>query len=980
MVALTQSQLIDSFAPRSDDINERERFKKDELISDESGKPPLKETLKAAFTVDNIVGSSIVFGPKDREKEDLDFDAITPLRGTVYAPYAKEFIYADNEDESQRVKDRIDKELDMRQTLSESGWVGTVSSMAAGVIDPTILIPGTMAIKGVKLGLSATKGAVAGATLTTAAVGVQEAGLHATQHTRTAQESAYAMAFAGMFGGFFGGAGAFLTAEGRQIGKSLMADALADNVVPMALNKNGEMVVYKKSAGAAEAIDIATRPLNLGKVETALLKIPGIRTPISQGLSSEFATTRELTSELFEHNIRLAGELEGIATPTAVDTKLRADDASTIQLAKGVRDDYVDFVGKSSLSASMGSVRGTNKSYKWYSEQLAKAMRRGDEHEIPQIAKSAKRMRKEMDKVTKRLQEFEILPKSMEVRGATSYFSRVYDKGKIESNHEEFELDIRNYLLRTNRKLSEEEVVEEATKIRKNITGLGDNTLQITDVAQHTVTKGTKFTKERVLLESDENLEKWLINDGVTIPLNYIRQANALIRYHELLEAKGFTSGNDILSGLESEFSNAMTAAPKNAKKLRKQFNKDKELIKDMVSMSLGQYGRQGKFDPALRALRKYQILRLLGGVVISSIADMGMAVLRHGLPRTIMDGYLPMIRSLKTSKMAKDEFLDYNVGLELLENDLLRSLTDPDYRLGQQHKVWEKYLDAGTQVFGKATGITYWNSMHKRIAGQMSSARTVRAIQAWEKSGAMKPLEEKRLLRLGVGREHWGNLAREMKNVRKESGSFIVNLNQWTDDQTRDVFGFSVGKEVNSTILTPGRGDLPRWAQDTEWGKTLFQFKSFASKSTNSIVIPAWQDIKGGGHEAATAVMGIATLAALGTQVYGIKERLAGRTPSDDMSVVIREGISRSGVTGLLGDLIIGLNPVWNSSRFAGQNAQNILLGPSLSLVDDLYSVVASPFDDQGFTDGDRKRLLRMLPFQNLFYLRILLQEINNK
>ena len=99
------------------------------------------------------------------------------------------------------------------------------------------------------------------------------------------------------------------------------------------------------------------------------------------------------------------------------------------------------------------------------------------------------------------------------------------------------------------------------------------------------------------------------------------------------------------------------------------------------------------------------------------------------------------------------------------------------------------------------------------------------------------------------------------------------------------------------------------------------------------------------------------------------------------------RDRLDRSGLMGLFmeGDALMGKMTGGHSvasmlagrepTRFAERGALAQAMGPSAGLVDDLSRAVAG-ITNKDFTQPDLRRLRRLIPGQNLFYLQYLLNK----
>jgi hypothetical protein len=77
--------------------------------------------------------------------------------------------------------------------------------------------------------------------------------------------------------------------------------------------------------------------------------------------------------------------------------------------------------------------------YRRFREAVSAAMRRGDEHDIPEVAEAAKVLRKEVfDPLLQRAIDLELLPEDVTPETAASYLNRIYNKERIVAERTEF--------------------------------------------------------------------------------------------------------------------------------------------------------------------------------------------------------------------------------------------------------------------------------------------------------------------------------------------------------------------------------------------------------------------------------------------------------------------------------------------------------------------------------------------------------------
>lgn len=189
--------------------------------------------------------------------------------------------------------------------------------------------------------------------------------------------------------------------------------------------------------------------------------------------------------------------------------------------------------------------------------------------------------------------------------------------------------------------------------------------------------------------------------------------------------------------------------------------------------------------------------------------------------------------------------------------------------------------------------------------------------------------------------------------------------------------------RDVDRIIVTPGQ-DKPLW-MSTELGKTIGQFKSFQLSSMQRVALSAMQ------QRDAETMSGIMTALGLGAFSYAAKQWLAGREVSDNPLVWAVEAIDKSGITGWLMEVNaisekatrgrVGASAITGEpvSRYASRNVVGAFFGPTPDAVADIFQVSGSIFAGDT-SKADLHKTRGLLPFQNLFYVRGLLNKVEDE
>lgn len=130
----------------------------------------------------------------------------------------------------------------------------------------------------------------------------------------------------------------------------------------------------------------------------------------------------------------------------------------------------------------------------------------------------------------------------------------------------------------------------------------------------------------------------------------------------------------------------------------------------------------------------------------------------------------------------------------------------------------------------------------------------------------------------------------------------------------------------------------------------------------------------------------------ALGSLVYVLKAKLAGRDIDTSPETLIKEGLDWSGMMGWLGEpnnLIenlsggtYGMSALFGgppSSRYQSRNSIGALLGPTFDMGGDIKNIISGVLNGE-FDDKEIRSSRRLLPFQNLFFLSPLLDQVEEQ
>jgi hypothetical protein len=432
--------------------------------------PSVGETFGAAFRQENsfVSAASTGFGGLEWEAEkDYDPFASNELEG--YEMFAESFVDSTSKFKTGEIKMVIDQELMDRDTLSSSGFTGFVAQVAAGFTDPIYLPLMLTGIGEARAMGSALKAGVSTAAIGAAAEIPAELAKHATQETRTLEESAFNIGGAAILSGLLGGA----------------VKGLSNKQFKDLSKKAEEMNDQDLSMGAAQVSKSSMEDLEL--VNAAGLQHWGV-SPLVRTQTSPSLHVRTLAASMMETPLVSKGNIEGKSTTPvggSVETRIKRWDSGLVEGLEDTRRFYMDYrrsTSKTALAVNDFVMRNRKEklSATEFRVQVGKALRNGDDHAIPEVAKAAKSFRaKVFDPLKDAAIEGKILPEDVKVSTAPSYFTRVYRTGEIVAKSDKFD-DITTTWLKGIRETAQRKLegrLAEPARIDRSIQDFGDITI-----------------------------------------------------------------------------------------------------------------------------------------------------------------------------------------------------------------------------------------------------------------------------------------------------------------------------------------------------------------------------------------------------------------------------------------------------------------------------------------------------------------------
>jgi len=977
------------------------------LYLEQEEAPTAKEIGLAFYRQENIIGSffSKEAGLPDETKNNPDYDpyGLFTEEEKLDEVFVRTALYADNDEELEAVRRQLSKERQDREIMAQGGATSFIVGLPVAVADPlSMLSVGGVALNTYRAGKGILKGAAVTGSIVGVDTAIQEAALHTQQLTRTYGESAINLSAGMVLGGVLGASVAKLSKLG--IDDSFinqMEDALSPEAkVAQGINSTIDEVTPPFTGDSVGAAKVYGDVQVSGKFAKKVTKVLGFD-PLSRTITSENPQTRLVATLLASNPIKMDGPVLQAAEQLAL--------THSGKLGNSLQNNANSFKAYKKAGGKIPR--------KQFNEAVARAIRTG-ESEVPEIKASADFWRKELyDPLKEEMIAQKLLPEDVDVKTANNYLNRVWNKNKITAQYDVFVSKVSNWLaekdieLYQSAKVASEKIAKAtgkekealqkiidkaefkkgrdletddyeyiAQQIAQRITGTPDGRLPYDWKMGEGSNNNKNFSgtalrgplRNRTFQIPDELVEEFLENDIEVLGARYLQNTAGDI---EITKKFGDVNMVDQLKDIENWYANKLknkSLTEKQRLKLGKQRDADVRDIAGMRDRIRGVYGftPDNVWSRIGRSSRDLNYLRLLGGVTVSSLPDVARVFMAEGFAKTFSKGLAPLITNTKAFKIAAAESKRYGVGTDAMmsgKSDIIADVND----YAQGGTILERGLRAGASKFGRLNFLDHWTAGMKQLHAV--------TMQTSIFDGLSKGKFDKRLARLGIDEQSAKDMWEQVnKYGRKTDGVWLTNAKNWDRPDLERMWGAAVRKESDRVILIPGQ-EKPLF-MSTEMGKSIGQFRSFILSATQRVFIAGLQ------NQDHNTLGGFTALVGMGMFSYYLKQNIAGRAVSDDPAVWVTEGIDRSGAIGIIGEISntiekissnsLGLRPVLGidapASKQVSRTVSESLLGPTFgSLLSTTVAASNAITSDEPMTESDIRTLRRLIPLQNLFYLR---------
>jgi hypothetical protein len=961
--------------------------------SAEREQPGTLDTLAAAFRQNSSVSTLY---ERFANEQSLPFQKNFAIpRAEGYDPYEEVTDFADDPDalrvlmraespeELQFLKDRVRRERSDRQTIAEAGGWGLASSLAAGITDPILLASMAIPLAPALTGVGRVGRVAAGVAATAAVDSAAEAVLHSGQELRTVGESAFNVGAGVLLSSVLGGIVTRIPkGELDVVRRELQAEIARANGVEMpAVNQAGEGA---DSFGAARAVGTSLEDEGIARGGQTIAKTLGRISPLTRTLQSPFKSARVLAQKLVDVPYMLTKNLRGKATPASVERAVkRLVNLGRYHATKVLDESFLEYKRSGGTLAR-----------KQFSQEVATALTRADVSPISQVAKAVSWARKTFNDDKALFKDLGV-EFGDEVVGAPSYFPRVYQFERIINNRADFNRRLANWFQQNPKMkvtknadgsetvepiiLSPAEIQDAVMKTVDRILGLPTSRADL-----NLRSKGAPL-KERSLDVPDEILAPYLERDFEMVVGGYFRAVAPEIEMRRM----GLSSPalETELGELTDEYHRLLAKnVDNNAKtqeltKAYEQSMNDLMLLRDRLMGNVGtKGGKHVGWIRAARIARTYNYVRLLGAQMLSSMSDYGRLVARYGLTKTV-GGTAKFLLDWNLNKLTRESAHRFGTALEMVLDSRSATLAEIGEELPRTR--FDQGMQWASNQFSRWSLMSPWNATIKSLATLLEQDEIARALKRQSK------FDKARLSAAGFEDSEYATL-RSMIDQHAETTDGVMRLRTelWQDQELARKVEDSITKVADEIVITKGFGDLPKFMDSETW-KTLLQFRSFAMASVNRTMIPMAQGLVNG--DLARTAQGLGSMLSLGMLVYYAKEFAAGREPNVEPDRLVAEAFNWSGLMGIIPDLWDpiaayspededGENILPRFSRFKSRSPMESLLGPTFGTGLDTVLGSLGGFADGTLEQKDVERFRRLLPAQNLFYVRRLFNAIEGE
>ena len=473
-------------------------------------------------------------------------------------------------------------------------------------------------------------------------------------------------------------------------------------------------------------------------------------------------------------------------------------------------------------------------------------------------------------------------------------------------------------------------------------------------------------------------------------------QALKLLQKHDERMMYEFSTGNMelLLDRVESAWNRRVKGVERSSSKAANRYRKQRN--NDLANLKLGRDEIRGMatlpddptafFPRALRSLRMWSVMAMGGKIALSSIPDLSMAALNHGLvdPRGFGKALGGMMGDMDSLALARAD-ADLALGpSEIISNSRTARLMDIEEDF-LPHTKFERGLTKAVHKFSLLNLMAPWNQAMRNLSAytvQTLIVRSARRVAAGEK---LEPGVVGRLAELGLGESMLRRIAAQRSKAVGPGGripDMVLRLDRWTDEEAARATKVASYRAYDLNVIKGSVLDRPKFLRQAvpglgdELSKVVFFFLNFGLAANLRVLGRGLQ------FKDAAFVSGATLSVGLGMVGQWLKWKASGQKdpPYENLAGWVRGGVEQSGISGFIFDVDRVLDQVTGGritmSRIVPGRASRFYTPQTT--IEALFGLPAGQVVSAGWLLGDVmdldvepadvRRLRRLIPLNNHF------------
>ena len=593
---------------------------------------------------------------------------------------------------------------------------------------------------------------------------------------------------------------------------------------------------------------------------------------------------------------------------------------------------------------------------------------------------------------------------------AKNYINRVWLRDQVESRWEEFRNIVIPMIKARNPKLTMESIEEilESVKSAQPYVRFDSKSSNPLAISRHFRTRELRLSKadeeklaELGFIETDVFVLQRLYFNSVAPDIELTKVfGDPMMSGFKWTPESGYTQG---INQIVEEYNKRILKTRSKSKKKKLEKERD-EVVQDLKAgrdLLRGTYGLpdnpQRAFSRGVRMMKLYNSMTMLTGA-LAAVPDVARILMTSGINRGFRTSWDMFTNVLSTEvlKLSRNQAYLSGEALDMVLGSRAMSMYDLENAFGVFNKLEKGVSRTGNMYFTYINLMNPWNTMMKSWASAVNGTRMLEEIENWIIKGKISKNNKAKLLNSGIdevaARKIWDQYVKHGLGTGANKADWkqvrIANTEMWDEEAkaTADLFHNALGRDINITIVTPGKGEVPLWF-NTEMGSVVVQFKKFAAAATQRMLMRGMQE------KDAAFFGGALMLLAAGAMVDATRQKAFNRSyAKKPFGQKIVDAFDRSGLGGIFSDMNnilerltdnkIGLRPTLGAARPYGSYTQkNImsgfgLFGPTSSQIGNISDLMWD-WGRGKHTHYSAKNVRRLIPFQNVWYLDSLFDQV---